>query len=1123
MGNENNDGFGPTLLSRCDPFYLGMNRQMADPCFDVKGTTWQALLEKESDLPAPTVEGVINEPEGIGAKAHFKMSERLHFGVTAMPPGISANFHPYAVASGLGNCVQMAVDLWVDLTLVVFEHEVVIQDYIKGLSQQQLQEHLNEAWREAKSTFNILKSQEMDRVDEHLREQLIPANHPTGSKYELDAADMPDFHAPDLDNFAMDFMEDVLDSTKANFVPPNDDILVPFYRTGCNYSDRLLKVNIPAYLRNSGYEGVARESTRHGIPFNLNSKHFDAVRSAYLAPHINLQDLMVPENLLRFIHYRARLEPRNFAAHDNIMTYTGRHSKIISGPLHGNRMFAMLERDKGYTEWFKGYGAEPAPKSAKSEGHHGYYRSGQLFGSSEYYLLLKSQTLTYAFLKSLCMGIAEKLDLRPKVTIAAELDPSKKAKARFKAVEKIARENLECKTPWPDRATLAQYEPRAPGIKVEQFVTRIESQFKEAEEHISKLFDHPDYFTEMMIQEREHHWHNIPESETFRTDQHVNDETLRIDEYVNKEERHGLYRECLRRVSKRALFEIFLWNTTKVTLEAFNQTFLNKHQNSDQVPERLDDFPIWPKPPSMYSRKKPQEVGPLLRKYMELVALVRYNAIFFLNEFRVAAIHASSEPFRQDFVRKGKRKDVDINKGHFGSKPTHLTRRSRAYNKDEDDKDLLIDLIDTFIADEGASMHIGIHRVTERLQFLLDDPGDTTWKYVTKHVAKTIGKLHLLAELADHLERWTPVAEKLGALPEEKRKDYFRKATQGMSIDFFEFDGFKIDDGGFCIPRKRINRLCSFLDEVQQFQSGVNRTTGIARGDLKRYACSLLKQYIVPTDERSSHKAGEDVYKRLEVQMGVTRDSYPFTADEEPVDIGPGNSVYKVGGLSFPNKQTDREGKYKNEARDWKSRAKGKGKRTASEAVGLVFERNREEIVARRRVKMQARLQRLRDKWDRENAAHRARMAAIAAQPRPRPRPQPQPQVQPRPAAPPTIPLAPDGNPKRLLKRPDWDNLAGLFRVDQATPPSFHGIKLTLSHLGYDHKPGQGSHCTFERTDGCRWAKKDLPKGDSWTWSEPHGGKRERASAAKTATWARLVREQGFTWEFVNDWHYGYE
>jgi hypothetical protein len=170
-------------------------------------------------------------------------------------------------------------------------------------------------------------------------------------------------------------------------------------------------------------------------------------------------------------------------------------------------------------------------------------------------------------------------------------------------------------------------------------------------------------------------------------------------------------------------------------LEEFNQMVLKERPGPDKSPTELGDYSRWPMPPSLFSSRKPHKGIPLLLKYMELVALVRYNAIFFLNEFRVAVIHAISEPFREDFIREGARQDVAIRKGHFHSDPTNIARCSRAYDKDKDDKDLLIDLIDTFITDEGAPMHIGIHRVTERLQFLLDDPKDSTWKYMTKHVA----------------------------------------------------------------------------------------------------------------------------------------------------------------------------------------------------------------------------------------------------------------------------------------------------------------------------------------------------------------------------------------------------
>jgi hypothetical protein len=382
-----------------------------------------------------------------------------------------------------------------------------------------------------------------------------------------------------------------------------------------------------------------------------------------------------------------------------------------------------------------------------------------------------------------------------------------------------------------------------------------------------------------------------------------------------------------------------------------------------------------------------------------------------------------------------------------------------------------------------------------------------------------IGKLHLLAELADHLDRWNPFTEILCASTEEERRSYFRKATQGVSIDFFNFDSFEIDDDGKCIPSKRINRLCSFLDGVQQFGPDDTRSLGVARGDLKRYACSLLTQYIEMVDERSSHRAGEEM-KGLEEQMGFKRDSYPFTEDEEPIDIGRGGLTFKIGDLSLPRPQVGKDGRFKDEASNWKR----KGKRAASEAFGnTTNDRNREEIVERRRVKMQARLQRVRDKWERENEEHRKRMAAAAARPG---RPQPQAQPPPPPPAPRAIPLAPDGRPKKELKSTHWNTLAGVFNIDSATPPSLISAELTMKYIGYDHTTnrGGGSHSRFVRYDAmCRWPKTVLPKGNALSWSERHGTGKDRVSEAKARTWAGLLRRPGFGWEFINDWHYRYE
>lgn len=1105
MGNQNIEGAGYTLRHRSHPFYLGMSRHMADSCFDLGNLhkKWRESMEEE-----------LSEERDSTVK-HCYMSAVLGFGRTAIRTPIPVGSPPETVRGIVRNVMVDLVDDWIDLHLVIFEHEVQIQDYIKSLSQEQLKDHLNRAWKNAKTAFNTATAKEMATPG---RSQDLAAL-PHGIPFTLDQADMAEFHAPDLDNFTLDFLEDDMTTRDEGPSPVQGvsqirpETLVPVYRTGCNIRDGRSNFS-------SGDHSLPALRTLHGIECNVNLAHFDMVRPAYLAPHINLQDLMIPENLFRFIHYRARTRPQDFAAQDNIMTYTGRQTKIVSGPVLANNMFAYREGEvKDELRCFEGYGLEPHSKSKESKEYHEHYRTRKLFGPSEFYVLLKSQQLTYAFLKSFCFDIARKLDIDPEIYAATNFDPARKAVAKRRAIEKKARQNLEYSTPWPERHPLTQYEPQLPGINVEFFATRLEGQYKKAEAHMSDLFNDPDYFADTMIQEREHHWHNIP----------VEFETLRMDEYHDKEKRHGVYKECLRRVSKRALFELLLWNTTKVTLEAFNQSVLDKHKGSDRVPELLKDFEAWPRPPSLFNHKKPEDLlkqGALLEKYMKLVSLIRYNAIFFVNEFKVAAIHASSEPLRGDFVRKGLRREVHINKGHFDGEPINLGRCSKAYNEKTDDKDLLIDLIDNFIADELASTHIGIHKVTERLQFLLEDPEDVTWKYMTTHVAGTIEKLHLLAELAEHLERWHPITEHFFLFEERARRVCAQKAAEGLSLDLFAFDSFEIDSGN-CVPSKRVNRLCSLMDELQQFETAEKRHMGIARGDLKRYVCSLLKQYIVSIDERTDHRAGEEVLKRLESQMGTKRDEYPFEEDEKPLDVGYGNLYHKVeGGISVPRKHPNRA-KYKNEARKWKQR--GKKARAKSPVLDHTVERrNREEIVERRRVKMQARVQRVRDEWERKNAAHRAQMAAaLAAQPAPQPPPvpEPQPQVQPAPQAAPSIPLAPDGQPKKFLKPVHWGNLAGLYGVDRVAPPSYEGTKLTLHNLGYAYRASKtnGSHVNFDRTDNCRWAVKYLPKGNHLSWSTTHGGKRKRVSAAKAKTWANFLEDNGLTWKFINDWHYGYE
>ena len=722
---------------------------------------------------------------------------------------------------------------------------------------------------------------------------------------------MPEFHASDLDNFVVDFLKDELGETYEGEPRSIKDLLVPIYRTGCNFrqfgkiSGR--KFNPPT--------GVPEEEVRENIKYNSNLQHMPKVLPAYLVPHINLQDLLDSKNLLRFIYYRGRLPPRDFWRIDNTLTYTLRQTRMISGPFISKNMIKIVDKDadgKKINDAAFEVCREYRPSSLSSAGtaldYELSYYSGFVYGPSEAYVIMKSQLLTYLFLKTLCWTLLRRAGLDCEKIVSGDLEHGDEAQNLRDHREGITCQKLGPKPEWLDSAISDQYEPGPPGIDLKRFSPRLEEQMERAKEHIHKFFDDPEYFTDVILQERDHHWLNIPSK--------IDPQASEIDRYYDIQFRHSVHRDCLRSASRRAIFEAFLWYSTHEVLMEFVKTVLVEYPGSDQKPDIISSN-SWPLPPKLILANHLDVPNKLLEMYMGLIVLVRYHAIFFINEFRVRAIHAGSKSFREEFRSPRN----NFQKPHYDGKPPRLCRLHTPITEENDDKNLLLELIDNFIADEGASTHIGIRKVTQRLQVLmLDKDDETVWAYMTDLVADTIDKLHVLAELAEHLERWHPMAELLGNLSEEQRREHFRRTTEGKSIDFIQIDRFAIDEEN-CVPDKRMNRLYTLLDEMQRLETDDLRGIGFARGDLRRYGASLLKKLIIPTDLKSQYRAGKQALKRLEVSMSINQEQYPFLEGEEPINLGAGKlTMQGPNGTRIPRETLNRK-KYEDQASKWRRRS----------------------------------------------------------------------------------------------------------------------------------------------------------------------------------------------------------
>ena len=97
---------------------------MADPNFSIPGSRWQSDLEKDHDTSIR---------EDLRGNEHFRMSYRLQYGKTAMPPAVCSGFGPAEVKHILDWCNTAVHDQWKDVSKMVREHENEIQDGIEDL------------------------------------------------------------------------------------------------------------------------------------------------------------------------------------------------------------------------------------------------------------------------------------------------------------------------------------------------------------------------------------------------------------------------------------------------------------------------------------------------------------------------------------------------------------------------------------------------------------------------------------------------------------------------------------------------------------------------------------------------------------------------------------------------------------------------------------------------------------------------------------------------------------------------------------------------------------------------------------------------------------------------------
>lgn len=609
-----------------------------------------------------------------------------------------------------------------------------------------------------------------------------------------------------------------------------------------------------------------------------------------------------------------------------------------------------------------------------------------------------------------------------------------------------------------------------------------------------------------------------------------------------------------------------------------------------------DGIDLLQQPPRFLPTKKPDnEKGPenrkksrhdiLTEKYLSLVTMVRYHAIYFVNEFRKKGIHASAPPMRdlafaigdthsnaQDAKAKAKKRQAQqttckTEKRHYGAPDliyhSKLLDPSHGYDKIKRSEDWerlhIFDAIENFIASPIDNTLCRIKEVANYLyDIALHSDGNFDYKgnpIITDFIRHIIGSLDILSSLADHLESLWPTMDILGgaATDESSRLRYLHSGSGDISINFFDFDSFDFDDK---IPRERLERLFLLFDELQGFKEE-SISIGHAKGDMKRFGASLLRDFIVPLNNESGpyYANNEKAISRLEDVMGISRDDCPFEKGEKPFNLekeeaGPKETVPLESQMQDYRFIAQYE---KDLAEERQSRRNklledllGPSKEDRAKEKRRMKKQARRHNKARQRLKASGELlsgdedngvegssQNIRDvhsrvdlteqSYSRWGESLHATLRQYSLPPVPKTRILPVPDISALAinTSSEPLPAAPDGLPKGIIKKRDWTTLESIYGIHGSVNAAvtYMEVKSAMNAMGYEEFGGRGgSHMSFSRENG-RWPHDELPRGENILLSSTHGMKSALAAKGKSRDWGRRLCQRGLTFDFITKWY----
>ncbi|EHK26966.1 uncharacterized protein TRIVIDRAFT_62758 [Trichoderma virens Gv29-8] len=1033
--------------------YLGKNRRLADPIFFPAPGRAALMIERKQKTLALEMEA---EPDGPREMTRAFMSRWGWGYLIRYPPGDpNPRFEDYE------KCMDaMAADVqetWDKIQRLVRNHEDDIQRWIldsymsleneEPLTNSSPYASMTSSWHPTVTAFN------------NCHPDISTFMEPNSIESDFHIK-IPDSNAPLL--FPFIFINRYFSASAMTQVGDIRNHHTVFYNHLYNFYDSRLPINWP-----HEYEPEPAVITNPPASANWpeSREFYKQKRLTFLAPHIASSDLLEPGRLFSLIHSRGRQHPSVFAKKDNDMTFIGRRTNYLTDPLIANRMVSFDISQSGSVksyrpELWKGWTNRPDDElsAEDKEEYDDLWHRGQLFAPSEAWIMLQSQRVTYYYLWHLLTDICDKMKLNPSARLALK-SPKEQSEVLSNVRTTMSKEHH-----LKDWFDFARNQPSLlPPTQISPiYFTELQSTMEEAEESIRKLFNDPGFFFDMVYELREHHWGNIGMKSDEKSPDEVDQYSAYVEQYTNEQTCHMLYYDLIRGVVRRHIFEFYMWYSIYTRLREFEskmkETFpdYGKEGYSD-----TDGTNRAQQPPVFLSDKMKQKHAKLAEEYMSLVVLIRYHAIFFVNEFRKKGIHAGS-PIMSHLVysigppqEEIQDRACNIQKNHYYAPDLKYRSKTRdkKFNINKLEKNVLkvsvFDAIETFIVNPLDRTNCGIKEAVRYLQEVRQVTEDKREGVFTELIADTIYSLDILTSLADHLESLWPAMDRIGGgeVDETVRRKYFDQASRDISINFLHFDEFNFDK----IPKERMNRLFLFFDELQGF-ARESISMGHAKYDLKRFGASLLRDYIYPHNEQfGGLKANEEAISRLEKAMGAEeivaaakrqrqRDAFIDLLESSP-----------------PNAATEKKRLKKLARRQKRSKTQaepsgeptsdlGKEKDETTPDVGEDSVANEDIYNPRWEESLHASLTQFLF-----SSIHETRLLAQSQTTAPKSN-----------AAIGPAPNAPDGSPKGIIKKHEWATLKAIYgikvREDEAVSVSYAQLKAAMEALGYKQARGRGSH-----------------------------------------------------------------